>query len=272
MSKLTLVFVMLSTLAISSASADIISTCTHGEKTRVISVVYLEPGSKVPCEVQYQKSQSSQVLWSATNSTGYCEKKAALFVEKQINWGWQCEETNTGVDVLAQAQADVKKPSENTEQNIKNDLVIEVEKTQIQTEKQKEVDNQKVETKRVAKQKLKTQVKQTNKSADQQQLSEAIQSVEIVKEMVEEYYNTYGEYPSDFDQLGVQQSDMQSKELMKSVIVLEKGYVAISGINKSINRTVLMPRPIPGELIHEWNCQTNIKIADQSVCQYNPSL
>ena len=29
-------------------------------------------------------------MWSATNAAGYCEEKAAAFVEKQQGWGWEC--------------------------------------------------------------------------------------------------------------------------------------------------------------------------------------
>lgn len=64
--------------------------CKHGEKVRKIEVVYPE-GTEAPCEVQYTKDTGTQVLWNAKTEMGYCEEKAAAFIEKQRGWGWQCE-------------------------------------------------------------------------------------------------------------------------------------------------------------------------------------
>ena len=66
-----------------------ITHCQLGDAVRVIQVVYPE-GGELPCEVHYQRDGEKSVLWSARNEAGYCEKKAAEFVEKQRNWGWQC--------------------------------------------------------------------------------------------------------------------------------------------------------------------------------------
>lgn len=66
--------------------------CTQGGMERKIEVVYTGAG-KVPCEVLYTKDGASQVLWNAQNEEGYCEAKAAEFVEKQRSWGWQCVES-----------------------------------------------------------------------------------------------------------------------------------------------------------------------------------
>ena len=68
------------------------TTCTNGSQERVISVVYLVDGQKVPCEVQYTKNGETETPWSAQNEEGYCEAKAKELVEKQIGWGWSCEE------------------------------------------------------------------------------------------------------------------------------------------------------------------------------------
>ena len=67
-------------------------TCTSGSQERVISVVYLDEGQKVPCEVQYTKNGETETPWSARNEEGYCEAKAQELVEKQIGWGWNCTE------------------------------------------------------------------------------------------------------------------------------------------------------------------------------------
>ena len=64
--------------------------CKHGEKERKIEVVYPD-GTEAPCEVQYTKDTGMQVLWDAKTEIGYCEEKAAAYIEKQRSWGWQCE-------------------------------------------------------------------------------------------------------------------------------------------------------------------------------------
>ena len=76
-------------LAAPAAQAGMVSTCTHADQTRVIEVVYTGEGV-LPCEVHYSKDAGTQTLWSATNVAGYCEEKAAAFVEKQQGWGWEC--------------------------------------------------------------------------------------------------------------------------------------------------------------------------------------
>ncbi len=65
-------------------------TCTHGNQERQISVVYANEGQAVPCEVTYTKLSGTESLWQAQNQEGYCEEKAAAFVEKQRAWGWDC--------------------------------------------------------------------------------------------------------------------------------------------------------------------------------------
>ena len=72
------------------------TVCTHGDQERLIEIVYTGEG-EVPCEVHYTKSTGTQVLWSAQGQTGYCEKKAAAFIEKQRGWGWNCE---TAIEIM----------------------------------------------------------------------------------------------------------------------------------------------------------------------------
>ncbi|BFM48713.1 hypothetical protein [Marinomonas sp. THO17] len=82
---------VLASLATSANAIDNRKTlCVHADKTRVIEVVYPE-GNRLPCEVQYTKGDTTQTLWNAKNKAGYCENKAAEFVEKQIGWGWSCD-------------------------------------------------------------------------------------------------------------------------------------------------------------------------------------
>jgi hypothetical protein len=61
--------------------------------TRRVEVLS-EPGVSVPCEVHYYKDTEmpgeDQVLWSAQNEEGYCEARAAEFVERLEGMGWTC--------------------------------------------------------------------------------------------------------------------------------------------------------------------------------------
>jgi hypothetical protein len=81
---------------ISATSAQAIenqkTVCSHGNQTRVIEVVYTGEDT-LPCEVRYSKEEGSTTLWSANNLAGFCEDKAASFVQKQKAWGWSCELT-----------------------------------------------------------------------------------------------------------------------------------------------------------------------------------
>jgi len=67
--------------------------CTMGEHTRRVQIMH-ETGLSVPCEVQYFKDSETpgetQVLWRALNEEGYCEAKAAAFVVKLAEMGWDC--------------------------------------------------------------------------------------------------------------------------------------------------------------------------------------
>jgi hypothetical protein len=67
--------------------------CSLDEVTRRVEILY-ETGVRVPCEVHYYKDTEMpgerQVLWRATNEEGYCEAKAAEFVEKLEGMGWTC--------------------------------------------------------------------------------------------------------------------------------------------------------------------------------------
>jgi len=82
--------ILISTSLNQSAIANETIVCLHSGAERKISIVYDTPGQAVPCEVTYEKGDGIQTLWSAENEAGYCETKAAEFVEKQRSWGWNC--------------------------------------------------------------------------------------------------------------------------------------------------------------------------------------
>ena len=75
----------------SNAFAGETYMCKHGDKERIISVVYDVEGQAVPCKVVYTKDGAVETPWNAENLAGYCEEKAAAFVEKQRGWGWTCD-------------------------------------------------------------------------------------------------------------------------------------------------------------------------------------
>lgn len=65
--------------------------CTNGDDMRVISVEYEDAQTQIPCDVNYDKGEGVQTLWSAKSEIGYCESKAREFIEKHESWGWSCE-------------------------------------------------------------------------------------------------------------------------------------------------------------------------------------
>ena len=81
------------TASLFAASVSALETqttvCEQQGLERKIEIVYPQ-NTAVPCEVQYTKDGVMEVLWNAQGQPGYCEERAAAFVEKQISWGWQC--------------------------------------------------------------------------------------------------------------------------------------------------------------------------------------
>jgi len=75
-----------------SDSSNLVSTCTHGNQTRIISVIYDNDATDTACEVTYEKSSGVQTLWTANTDREYCSERAAEFVQKQEGWGWSCTE------------------------------------------------------------------------------------------------------------------------------------------------------------------------------------
>jgi len=74
-------------------------SCKQGNNVREIHIQSESPSSTVPCSVVYKKvteGAEDQTLWTAENDAGYCEEQAKAFVEKQVSWGWTCEETAGG--------------------------------------------------------------------------------------------------------------------------------------------------------------------------------
>ena len=69
--------------------------CANGELIRRVEIIY-ETGVEVPCEVHYHKDTEApgerQVLWSAYNESGYCERKTREFIAQLEGWGWECEQ------------------------------------------------------------------------------------------------------------------------------------------------------------------------------------
>jgi hypothetical protein len=68
--------------------------CSNGGLTRSIEIVYSDPGHPVPCEVIYDKSAEGagqHSLWRADSEAGYCEARAAAFVDKLRGFGWTCD-------------------------------------------------------------------------------------------------------------------------------------------------------------------------------------
>ena len=99
--------------------------CSLDELTRRVEILS-EPGMAVPCEVHYYKDTEvpgeDQVLWSAQNEAGYCETKAAEFVERLRSMGWTCWDAGSAGDAveaddtsaLAPAEEEIEIPESDT--------------------------------------------------------------------------------------------------------------------------------------------------------------
>lgn len=63
---------------------------------RRVEINYEVPDSTVPCSVSYYKDTEVpgevNTLWTASNVEGYCEERAAAFVDKLGSWGWSCQD------------------------------------------------------------------------------------------------------------------------------------------------------------------------------------
>ena len=68
-------------------------SCTYGDLQRRVEILR-EAGVAVPCEVHYHKDTEApgerEVLWSATNEAGYCERKTEELIARLEGWGWDC--------------------------------------------------------------------------------------------------------------------------------------------------------------------------------------
>lgn len=80
-------------LATSAVAAEGRYECRQGQLVRQVMIVYEIPGKAVPCQVVYSKpseGEADQVLWSASNESGYCEFKAREFRAQLESMGWAC--------------------------------------------------------------------------------------------------------------------------------------------------------------------------------------
>jgi hypothetical protein len=68
------------------------TVCKMAELERTVEVVYADPGQPVPCEVLYAKADAGtiEILWRANHEAGYCEERAAAFVARLEQLGWDC--------------------------------------------------------------------------------------------------------------------------------------------------------------------------------------
>jgi len=73
--------------------------CTFNNLVRRVEIIY-ETGVAVPCEVHYYKDDEApgqrQVLWQASNESGYCESRTRDFVARLQDMGWSCAAAAAG--------------------------------------------------------------------------------------------------------------------------------------------------------------------------------
>ncbi len=93
--------------------------CTLNDLVRRVEIYY-EPGREVPCEVHYYKDTEMPgerlVPWRAQNEAGYCETRAAAFIEQLKSQGWDCQVSAAAATAPAAATpADEAVPAEEPE-------------------------------------------------------------------------------------------------------------------------------------------------------------
>lgn len=88
--------------SISTARADENYLCTFGQQQREISLIYQYPEAPLPCEVRYKKAGKTEIMWSAENTQGFCERKLQSFVQQQIDWGWRCSNLSATANIISQ--------------------------------------------------------------------------------------------------------------------------------------------------------------------------
>jgi len=122
-SPLFVVFLLLPSLGFAQDVTNY--QCSLDELTRRVEILS-EPGMPVPCEVHYYRDTESpgddQVLWRAQNEVGYCETRAAEFVEKLRSMGWTCWDAGSpdnevqadDTNALAPAEEEIEIPESET--------------------------------------------------------------------------------------------------------------------------------------------------------------
>lgn len=107
-----------------SLTPEVQYTCKHDTSVRTIRV-YSGATQGLACEVTYEKSSGTTTLWTAINSTEYCLDKAIAFAEKQVGWGWRCEDMNGNVVSLPEPEPEAEAVPEaepNSETETTSDL------------------------------------------------------------------------------------------------------------------------------------------------------
>ena len=98
--------------------------CSNNGDKRIVSIIYQNEGAPVPCEVQYDKGQGVQILWTAQSEEGFCEARVDEFLQRQESWGWSCSKfempdvsENEMVDTDAQ-KVSVHESTESSQQEL----------------------------------------------------------------------------------------------------------------------------------------------------------
>lgn len=91
MRKLFIVIFATGFCSVALAEENTAYHCTQDNHERIIEVVYETSDNRVPCKVQYQKDGQTDVLWTFNNEKDQCEHHAQAFMEKQREWGWDCQ-------------------------------------------------------------------------------------------------------------------------------------------------------------------------------------
>jgi len=88
------IFGMTCTMAAIAGETESVYHCKNGDAVREVSIVRVNAGSSVPCEVYDRKFRDGtpRLIYSAQFDHAFCVDKAAEFVGRLVKGFWECEQ------------------------------------------------------------------------------------------------------------------------------------------------------------------------------------
>ncbi|ASP37366.1 hypothetical protein CHH28_01120 [Bacterioplanes sanyensis] len=238
----------------SQVAADTVYRCIHKDQQRLISVVYLQPGQTLPCEVRYQKQGHTETLWRADQKAGFCEQQAQAFVDKQQNWGWLCQQDSTADSTQnTPLQEQVLSTPSSADSDIQDSAAPEIQ------DSTGEVDAS-----------MSAVEQQTyQRSARFSALFHAIMPIRL---KAAQFTHRYGQFPSDLTELDLSPALHDNRKLEQ--VIIDNGIIIVdaSQFIGEPARVRMIPNFAAGGSYIRWQCSTNLELSNQDICALEPGL